>query len=96
MVLVLEGEEEGEGVAVALGEEEEEKEATPQVKCCLCGTSRMKQNQLLCRRCFKMQQMSSCHEIEILGRGEGEEITRIDVLLINELMNAPDHYSSKA
>ena len=89
--MVLEGEEEGEGVAVALGEEEE-KEAMPQVKCCLCGTSRMTQSQLLCRRCFKMQRTSSCHEIEILGRGEGEEII---VLLLIELMNAPDSYSGK-
>ena len=93
--MVLEGEEEGEGVAVALGEEEE-KEATLQVKYCLCGTSRMTRSQLLYRRCFKMQRTSSCHEIEILGRGEGEEITRIDVLLIIELMNTPNSYSSKA
>ena len=73
-VLVLEGEEEGEGVAVALGGEEEEKEAMPQVKCCLCGTSHMTQSHLLYKRCFKMQPTSSCHEIEILGRGEGKEI----------------------
>lgn len=63
---------EGEGVVVALGEEEEE--AMPQVKCYLCGTSHMTQSQLLYKRCFKTQRTSSCHEIEILGRGEGKEI----------------------